>query len=329
MRKQLSAATLIVLLAAGTAPAWWVKGHGTIAEAAASCLPETMPRFFRAGGKALADGAGDPDRWKNPSATFLKSAISPDHYLDLEHLQGRELPADRYQALALLVELKQKPDTTGMLPYALMENYERLCCAFRDCKEPDNPYIQAKCLVTPATLPTTRATAPCRCTRRDYDGKRTADGTTIQKGIHAKIDGFPEKNGLTASRGNGPRPGGQGNRRHLGLCEEDFLESHTHVARCAELDAAGEFDKPTARSREFILQRCRVGTQFTIDLWLQRLAAKRQVFATLLALEKIETLKRAAGFMPAALRFPADIIPAARLGGIAYFAENIKSTHTR
>ncbi len=268
MQKQISAAVLVILLAAAAAPAWWVKGHGTIAEAAASCLPEAMPRFFRAGGKALADGAGDPDRWKNNAATFLKAAISPDHYFDLEYLEGKELPDHRYEALALLVELKQKPDRVGMLPYALMENFERLCCAFRDLRDfPDDAHIQAKCLVHAGNL--SHYTGDCSMplhTTKDYDGKRTAEGKFIQKGIHAKIDAFPEKFGLTAeemARGLAPKEIAD----IWSYVKKTFMESHTHVARCYELDAAGEFDKPTARSRAFILERCRVGTQFTMDLW--------------------------------------------------------------
>jgi hypothetical protein len=44
-------------------------------------------------------------------------------------------------------------------------------------------------------------------------------------------------------------------------------ESHRHVDRCYELDSAGAFDKPTAEGRAFILERCRVGAQLTMDLW--------------------------------------------------------------
>jgi hypothetical protein len=39
------------------------------------------------------------------------------------------------------------------------------------------------------------------------------------------------------------------------------------VDRCYELDRAGAFDRPTAESRRFILERCRAGAQFTTDLW--------------------------------------------------------------
>jgi len=44
-------------------------------------------------------------------------------------------------------------------------------------------------------------------------------------------------------------------------------ESHALVEKCYELDRAGAFDKPTEESRKFILERCRVGAQFTADLW--------------------------------------------------------------
>jgi hypothetical protein len=268
MRWQLAASGLIVLWAASAAPAWWVKGHEAVAEAAASRLPEAMPRFFRAGGKALAHSSGDPDRWKNPEAKFLRAAEAPDHFLDLEDLQGKELPEDRYKAISLLISLKQKPDRTGMLPYALMENYERLCCAFYDLRnDPENPAIQAKCLTYAGNLAhfTGDASMPLHTTR-NYDGKRQPDGTTLQKGIHAKIDGFPEKNGLSAeemARGLEAKEIAD----VWDYVKKTLLESHTHIERCYELDAAGEFDKPTPRSREFILARCRIGAQFTMDLW--------------------------------------------------------------
>src|SRR5262245_12834122 len=109
---------LLVLVGAGTASAWWVKGHESITEGAASRLPEGMPAFFRAGGKAMAHYAGDPDRWKNPAARHLRAAEAPDHYLDLEDLEGNDLPEDRFKAIVLLNRLKRPPERTGLLPYA-------------------------------------------------------------------------------------------------------------------------------------------------------------------------------------------------------------------
>ena len=268
MRKCILCSVLFVLAVAGTAPAWWVKGHESIAEAAAARLPETVPAFLRAGGKHLAHCSGDPDRWKNPDARHLRAAEAPDHYIDLEDYEGQELPADRYQAAVLLARLKQRPERTGMLPYAIMEDYDRLCCAFYDYRaDPSNETVRMKCLVYAGNLAhfTGDAVMPLHTTR-DYDGKRNPDGTMTQRGIHAKIDAFPEKNGLTPeeiARGLEPRQ----IEDMWGYILKRIQESHTQVARCYDLDAAGAFDKPTAESRAFILERCRAGAQFTMDLW--------------------------------------------------------------
>ena len=55
-----------------------------------------------------------------------------------------------------------------------------------------------KCLVYGGTLAhyTGDAAMPLHTTR-DFDGRNQPDGTVKQKGIHAKIDGFPEKNKIT------------------------------------------------------------------------------------------------------------------------------------
>ncbi len=53
MRRYLIIAGLAALIVANLAPAWWVKGHASIAEAAALGLPEDVPAFFRAGGKMM------------------------------------------------------------------------------------------------------------------------------------------------------------------------------------------------------------------------------------------------------------------------------------
>src|SRR5438067_12237139 len=97
MRKSWFAAALAavaIVAALGGARAWWVKGHETITEAAALQLPDEVPAFFRAAGKSLAHFAGDPDRWKNRDAGFLRAGESPHHFLDMEDLGGNEVPRD-------------------------------------------------------------------------------------------------------------------------------------------------------------------------------------------------------------------------------------------
>ena len=269
-RLAIPAALLLTGLLVGLAQAWWSGGHESIAEAAAARLPDEVPAFYRRGGKHLAHFAVDPDRWKNRAANFLRRSEEGNHFLDAEDLDGKELPAThRFDGMKMIYsDLKKDPHKIGMLPYAIVENYERLMLAFYDHrKSPNSESVTMKCLVYGGTLAhyTGDAAMPLHTTR-DYDGRIQADGTVKQKGIHAKVDGFPEKNKITPEE----ICRGLEAKRIDNMWEhvQKFLaESHVHIAKCYEFDAAGAFDKPTEESRAFILARCRAGAQLTLDLW--------------------------------------------------------------
>jgi len=103
-------------------------------------------------------------------------------------------------------------------------------------------------------------------TTRDYDGRRGPDGKMKQKGIHAKLDGYPEKFGFNAeeiSRGLQAKA----IEDVWDYVNKFIKESYTHIDKAYELDAAGAFDKPTDESRAYVMARCRAGAQFTMDLW--------------------------------------------------------------
>lgn len=266
----LASSTVTLFVAVSWAPAWWVKGHETITEAAAASLPDDMPAFFRAAGKSMAHCAGDPDRWKNRELKFLKSAVAPEHFLDLEDLDGNAPPRDRFKALQLLARLNRDPEKVGALPYAIMEGYERLMCAFYDYRhEPSNPAVAMKAIVYAGNLAhySTDASMPLHTTR-DYDGRRDAAANVVkQKGIHAKIDAYPETNKFAVEE---VMRGLQAKTIEGDVFEHilKFLqESHTHVDECYRLDAVDSIAKPTDESRKFIMDRCRAGAQFTMDLW--------------------------------------------------------------
>jgi len=265
----------VVVVAVGVlvgsfAVGWWSGGHETIAEAAAARLPDDVPAFFRRGGKELAHFAVDPDRWKNRELGFLRRAEEGNHYLDSEDLDGKPLPGThRFDAMKMISgELKKEPNKVGLLPYAIMEYYEKLVVGFADYrKDAKNPAIPMKCLVYGGILAhyTGDAAMPLHTTR-DYDGRRGPDGKMKQKGIHAKLDGFPEKFGFTAeevARGLQAKVVPDAWAYVLTFLKE----SSSHIDEAYTLDAAGGFDKPTDASRAFVMARCRAGAQFTMDLW--------------------------------------------------------------
>lgn len=274
MKKRRALAGVAVAVAAvlvgGLATGWWGGGHETVAESAAARLPDGMPEFFRRGGKHLAHFSVDPDRWKNREMSFLRRAEEGNHFLDVEDLDGKELPAtNRFDAMKMVYgDLKKEPNKIGLLPYAILEYHEKLTVAFYDHrKDPKNEAVVMKCLVYGGTLAhyTGDAAMPLHTTR-DYDGRIQPDGTVKQKGIHAKLDAFPEKHGIRpeeVSRGLEAKK-----IDDVWAHVTKFLaESHTHVGKCYTLDAAGEFDKPTDESRAFVLGRVRAAAQLTLDLW--------------------------------------------------------------
>ncbi|MFO0938841.1 MAG: hypothetical protein U0798_20240 [Gemmataceae bacterium] len=264
------AIVVAVAITAGLAPGWWVNGHATITEAAAAKLPDEVPAFYRNAGKLLAHFAGDPDRWKNRTTPTLRAAEEGNHFLDLEDLEGKELPqSSRFLGAKVVLDLKREPNKVGTLPYAIQEGYERLACAFYDYRQdPNNEAIRMKCLVYGGWLAhyTTDISMPLHTTR-NYDGMVPADGKLLlQKGIHAKIDGFPEKFKITADeicRGLEANPPDD----IWAYTFKTFKESHQQIEKCYQLDALKAFDTPTEESRAFILSRCRAGAQFTMDVW--------------------------------------------------------------
>jgi hypothetical protein len=156
-----------------------------------------------------------------------------------------------------------------MLPYAILEHFERLCCAFKDYRDdPKDPAIPAKCLVYAGTLAhyTGDLSMPLHTTV-NFDGRKGPDEKFIQKGIHARIDGFPERNGLTAEEIARDLKAKTIEGEVWNHVLETLKESYAQVDRCYELDKAGAIEKPTEESRKFILERCRAGARLTMDLW--------------------------------------------------------------
>lgn len=175
--------------------AWWPQGHSIIGEAAVQALPAQMPAFFRAGGASIAHYAQDPDVHKNRDTPLVSDREGPEHYMDLEFLGSRALPPTRHKYLQLCAELKLNAADVGYLPYAIGEWTERLAISFAEHRRyPDNPHIQAKCLVYAGFLAHYAGDMcmPLHNTK-DHDGRARPDGSSPRTGIHAKVDSLIEK----------------------------------------------------------------------------------------------------------------------------------------
>ena len=270
MRRFALAAVTIALL--GGSPAWGWNDHGTLTLAAVNALPRDIPAFFRTGGEMVAHCSFDPDASKNRGAPYVRGAEYPEHFIDLEFLQGRALPEYRYAYIPLCAELGVKPEKVGFVPYAVAEWTERLAVAFAEHRKwPDNPHVQHKCLVYAGFLAhyAEDLCQPLHLTIH-YNGRAKPDGSSPRSGIHQKVDALIhnlafEPDGL--ARGQEIVP-----LKELmpGILRE-IEKGHALVDRVYELEdrlPSERGEKPASEVVDFATERAREAVRFTAALYL-------------------------------------------------------------
>ena len=248
--------------------AWWAGGHRFCTLAAASRLPQDMPEFFRASAEALAEMAPEPDNWKKALAPHLRAAEQPEHFIDLEHLEGRPMFRDRYDLLKYYYFKNADPAKAGFLPNAILESYERLLLAFHDCRQhPHDHILQQRLIVYAGWLAhyCQDAGMPLH-TSKFYDGRPGANGQVEQAGIHAKIDAYPQKYLTPAAIAEGLAA--EASADVWPVITRAVNESHKYVDQCYELDKQGAFNETAPeKGRALMLERARASAKLTLDLW--------------------------------------------------------------
>jgi len=270
-----TAAAIAVLSSASLALAWWSQDHPLIAEAAVAALPADMPEFFRKGAKTIASYSADPDLWKEKELPAARAAEGPNHYINPEGLQGRELPRTRPEYVKLCRELKTDADVVGCLPYALEEGYEKLALAFAEHrKSPEDKAVQAKILYLAGILAhyTGDAEQPLHTTIH-HDGRAKPDGTSPKSGIHIKMDALPEKLGLPPEEIAKGLKAVEAPKDVFTAIQAAIEDSRSRIDRVYELEAK----LPDANAappkdvdpdvRKLGLECCRAGARFTAMLW--------------------------------------------------------------
>lgn len=275
-------ACMMLLTAWGTphaALAWHAGGHARISQGAIGCLPQEMPAFFRSENaqQAVAHGSIDPDAFKHPMTAQLTQSEEPEHFLDLEMLDGATLPDQRYAYLAMCHEKKLDPQKVGLLPYAIAEWTQRLTMALAEHRQwPQDIHIQNKCLVYAGILAhyTGDLVQPLHCTLH-HDGRAKANGASPRAGIHHKVDHAIEAleldvwqctKDLTPETITGPI---------IPAIAQAIAESNRLVDRVYELQAqwpsskADHVENPDPAMRELTIQRLRAGASLTAGLYLR------------------------------------------------------------
>ena len=138
---------LLVLILTLHAPAhaWGVRGHVTANRAAIDALPDDGPVFLREYREWIGVTGPLPDSWRGTSEPYSKLFEDPNHGWFKEQFSFmKEVPRSRYDFVIRLHEeyLRLKDSNperakltnirwTGTLPYAAIENYDRMKAAMR------------------------------------------------------------------------------------------------------------------------------------------------------------------------------------------------------
>ena len=267
-RAMFMAVALCLTLSHNAAWSWWGDSHATLTRASMLALPESMPVFFREGVEVVSHCAYDADLAKNRTVPHLSHAEHPEHFLDIELLQGSVLPEKRYDYIALCQRLSVSPAKAGFLTYAVAEWTQQLAVAFAEHRQwPEVAAIHQKCLVYAGTLAhyAQDMCQPLHLTIH-YDGRVTEAGTSPHSGIHEKVDSLVERLQLRPQDlAAGLQPVSFDSLMSAVMSE--FHRGHRRLDALYDLeDQLGSVDSDEAR--EFAVERARAAAGFTASLYV-------------------------------------------------------------
>lgn len=277
---------LALVLFATSAWPWGNEGHTAINRVAAEKLPPDVPPFLCHAADQLAYLGSEPDRWRERTELALKLSQEPDHYINLERVEGMTLPPDRYSFYRELDAKREQtpgkpeyllPEKVGLQPYIAMETYGRLVVAFREYrhallehKDPD--FAERNAIFYAGWLGhyVADGSNPLHTTVQ-YNGWTgpNPNGYTTANTIHWRMEGVfvaANQKQLQFADLVSPTP------RKLADPFQDYVSylrrSNQDVEKVYQLEKAGGFDgEGTPESRQFIRRRMAAGAQMLRDLW--------------------------------------------------------------
>ena len=282
---------LLSLLAFGPLPAdaaaprrWGFFGHEMGARAAAAGLPADMPAFFREAGEQLAYLNGEPDRWRNRAAPAMDQAFSYDHYLWLENVPGSALnAADRFSFMDSLSASGPGHGLrdVGVLPYRMLEMYQRLVTGWRLWRAEQDPgrraWIEARIVNDGGILGhyVMDASNPHHASRhhnRWHPDDPNPQGYTTDPAFHGGFERFFVEAHVrqedVSSRLTGAPRSVAGNA--WGAILGEIRDSHDHVEQLFRLHRDIGFDPAgplRPETRDFAADRLAVGADALRSLW--------------------------------------------------------------
>ncbi len=262
---------------------WGAAGHRAAARAAVTNLPADMPAFFRDAADQLVYLNPEPDRWRDRDAAAMDEAWKYDHYLDFEVVPAAALQApDRVSYLLelhRLTKLERPARDAGLLPYRIIELYQRLVTGMRQWRaatdEAERGWIEQRIINDAGILGhyVTDGSQPHHTSvhhngwNESYPNPR---GYTTDRTFHSRFESrFVEANVTVDDLI--PRIAAE--PRRIENVRDDVLSylraTHSQLDRLYQLEQAEPFSANTTAGahREFAVQRLVAGAEMLRAMW--------------------------------------------------------------
>ena len=263
---------------------WWDRGHFITGQAAAEALPQEMPVFFRDASAELSYLSYEPDRWKDSAERKADPALyggsSPEHYMDMEYVPAPllNLPNRFEFMMAIAKQKKMSGGQTGMLPFQIVELFQRTRVNFRLWRKAENMvtrgWIERRIIDDAGVLGhfVGDAANPLHTTmhHNGWIGKKNPNKFTTDNTLHARFEGkFVEAQITLADVKTQVRI----EARVIAQPRQEVLrflnESHAQVIPLYRLEQQEPFSEQTkaATHKVFVIERLAAGATFLRDLW--------------------------------------------------------------
>src|SRR5262245_40519783 len=137
---RLLARCFLLLVVPVSAAAWGEKGHLMINRIAIDAASPKLPEFMNAAREQMIYNGYEPDRWREERRSAMNTAQAPDHFFNSEEWGViSTIEPDRYAFMEKVAARKILLVRIGYLPYAILENYEKLVNAFRFWRNAKTP----------------------------------------------------------------------------------------------------------------------------------------------------------------------------------------------
>ncbi len=277
--KRLLPLLLLISLHVSPAFSWGPQGHEDINKSAAlkaAIGMDAFPSFFRSEEsiRLLVYNGPEPDRWKRFLGYARGRGHGPSHYANLDLLQYFPVANDHLTAIQMYQERNIDSRLVGLLPYYIVETYEKLTVSFADYRSAvkrgvNTRAIEFNVLYYAGLLGhyVGDGSQPLHTTSNHHGwvGENT-NGHAVDEGIHRrfevefvrniKVEDFQE---LVKSP----------SRLHAPFAEVMVYlkKTHSYTEKVYELDKAGAFSQPTPESLQFVKERLAAASQMLVDLW--------------------------------------------------------------